>query len=201
MVAFRVIRNWILWSDISCILQFWCLIMDGMFHVAVHSITLDTIYIRQFWSAIWVWVVCRRISHRTHHQNHGHVEKDESWHPVSGLLQLSILQSKFKDYLTIFEVMDFVWIGTIAAVWEDIQEFGFCNTKASLFAAFPNACLSCLSGENMSLQKFEFWMFKVPCSAESWLFWLCSGAGLQGRRDRISTRTATCSFRMRRRMC
>jgi fatty acid desaturase len=26
---------------------------------------------------------CRRISHRTHHQNHGHVEKDESWHPVA----------------------------------------------------------------------------------------------------------------------
>ncbi|CAN6715560.1 unnamed protein product [Malus baccata var. baccata] len=24
-----------------------------------------------------------RISHRTHHQNHGHVENDESWHPVS----------------------------------------------------------------------------------------------------------------------
>ncbi|KAJ0987667.1 hypothetical protein J5N97_006023 [Dioscorea zingiberensis] len=24
-----------------------------------------------------------RISHRTHHQNHGHVEKDESWHPLS----------------------------------------------------------------------------------------------------------------------
>jgi fatty acid desaturase len=23
-----------------------------------------------------------RISHRTHHQNHGHIEKDESWHPV-----------------------------------------------------------------------------------------------------------------------
>jgi omega-3 fatty acid desaturase (delta-15 desaturase) len=23
-----------------------------------------------------------RVSHRTHHQNHGHVEKDESWHPV-----------------------------------------------------------------------------------------------------------------------
>ncbi|PWZ37023.1 Temperature-sensitive sn-2 acyl-lipid omega-3 desaturase (ferredoxin), chloroplastic [Zea mays] len=23
-----------------------------------------------------------RISHRTHHQNHGHVDKDESWHPV-----------------------------------------------------------------------------------------------------------------------
>nr|QBI71560.1 plastid omega-3 fatty acid desaturase [Arachis hypogaea] len=25
----------------------------------------------------------RRISHRTHHQNHGHVENDESWHPLS----------------------------------------------------------------------------------------------------------------------
>ncbi|KAH9574736.1 hypothetical protein CY35_01G074600 [Sphagnum magellanicum] len=24
-----------------------------------------------------------RISHRTHHQNHGHVENDESWHPIS----------------------------------------------------------------------------------------------------------------------
>ena len=23
-----------------------------------------------------------RISHRTHHQNHGHVENDESWHPI-----------------------------------------------------------------------------------------------------------------------
>jgi len=32
----------------------------------------------------------RRISHRTHHQNHGHVEKDESWHPV-GFLSLSLL--------------------------------------------------------------------------------------------------------------
>jgi acyl-lipid omega-3 desaturase len=24
-----------------------------------------------------------RVSHRTHHSNHGHVENDESWHPVS----------------------------------------------------------------------------------------------------------------------
>lgn len=35
-----------------------------------------------------------RISHRTHHQNHGHVENDESWHPLS--------ESVFKssDFLT-----------------------------------------------------------------------------------------------------
>ena len=31
---------------------------------------------------------CRRISHRTHHQNHGHVENDESWHPVSDIICL-----------------------------------------------------------------------------------------------------------------
>ena len=24
-----------------------------------------------------------RVSHRTHHANHGHVENDESWHPVN----------------------------------------------------------------------------------------------------------------------
>lgn len=24
-----------------------------------------------------------RVSHRTHHANHGHVENDESWHPVT----------------------------------------------------------------------------------------------------------------------
>lgn len=27
-----------------------------------------------------------RVSHRTHHSNHGHVENDESWHPVTKAL-------------------------------------------------------------------------------------------------------------------
>lgn len=31
-----------------------------------------------------------RISHRTHHQNHGHVEKDESWHPLPESLYRSL---------------------------------------------------------------------------------------------------------------
>ncbi|GJN31142.1 hypothetical protein PR202_gb19502 [Eleusine coracana subsp. coracana] len=31
-----------------------------------------------------------RISHRTHHQNHGHVEKDESWHPLPQKLYNSL---------------------------------------------------------------------------------------------------------------
>ncbi|KAH7286701.1 hypothetical protein KP509_32G018800 [Ceratopteris richardii] len=31
-----------------------------------------------------------RISHRTHHQNHGHVENDESWHPLCEKLYRSL---------------------------------------------------------------------------------------------------------------
>ncbi|XP_056172464.1 omega-3 fatty acid desaturase, chloroplastic-like isoform X2 [Syzygium oleosum] len=31
-----------------------------------------------------------RISHRTHHQNHGHVENDESWHPLSERIYKSL---------------------------------------------------------------------------------------------------------------
>ncbi|PKI46674.1 hypothetical protein CRG98_033016, partial [Punica granatum] len=31
-----------------------------------------------------------RISHRTHHQNHGHVENDESWHPLPEKLYKSL---------------------------------------------------------------------------------------------------------------
>lgn len=31
-----------------------------------------------------------RISHRTHHQNHGHIEKDESWHPLSEKIYKSL---------------------------------------------------------------------------------------------------------------
>jgi omega-3 fatty acid desaturase (delta-15 desaturase) len=39
--------------------------------------------------AVFEWN-CRRISHRTHHQNHGHVEKDESWHPLPERLYKSL---------------------------------------------------------------------------------------------------------------
>ena len=32
-----------------------------------------------------------RVSHRTHHQHHGHVENDESWHPVAKKLYDSMV--------------------------------------------------------------------------------------------------------------
>ncbi|XP_042027694.1 omega-3 fatty acid desaturase, chloroplastic-like [Salvia splendens] len=39
-----------------------------------------------------------RISHRTHHQNHGHVENDESWHPLSEKIykQLDFVTKKLR---------------------------------------------------------------------------------------------------------
>ncbi|KQK14478.1 omega-3 fatty acid desaturase, chloroplastic [Brachypodium distachyon] len=37
-----------------------------------------------------------RISHRTHHQNHGHVDKDESWHPLPEKLYRSLDSSTRK---------------------------------------------------------------------------------------------------------
>lgn len=33
----------------------------------------------------------RRISHKTHHNNHGHVERDESWVPVKVLMFMLLL--------------------------------------------------------------------------------------------------------------
>lgn len=34
-----------------------------------------------------------RVSHRSHHGNHGHVENDESWHPVSKRLYEKMVRS------------------------------------------------------------------------------------------------------------
>ena len=34
-----------------------------------------------------------RISHRTHHSNHGHVENDESWHPVTKSIYEKMVRS------------------------------------------------------------------------------------------------------------
>ncbi|MQL80568.1 hypothetical protein Taro_012996 [Colocasia esculenta] len=37
-----------------------------------------------------------RISHRTHHQNHGHVENDESWHPLTEKMYRRLESSTWK---------------------------------------------------------------------------------------------------------
>lgn len=42
-----------------------------------------------------------RISHRTHHQNHGHVENDESWHPLPEKIYRSLDDSTRKLRFTV----------------------------------------------------------------------------------------------------
>lgn len=49
-----------------------------------------------------------RISHRTHHTNHGHVENDESWHPITERI--------YKD-LVGFRQNDFCSCGAQFVVW------------------------------------------------------------------------------------
>ena len=36
-----------------------------------------------------------RISHRTHHANHGHVENDESWYPVTESVYKDLVRCRF----------------------------------------------------------------------------------------------------------
>jgi len=40
-----------------------------------------------------------RISHRTHHANHGHVENDESWYPTTEKLYENMVRIRFLVHL------------------------------------------------------------------------------------------------------
>ncbi|KAL5995569.1 hypothetical protein ACLOJK_025633 [Asimina triloba] len=65
-----------------------------------------------FW-ALFVLGHDWRISHRTHHQNHGHVENDESWHPLSESLFKSLDHStrtlRFKVPFPMFAYPFYLW--------------------------------------------------------------------------------------------
>jgi omega-3 fatty acid desaturase (delta-15 desaturase) len=66
--------------------MFWALFVLG--HDCGHGSFSDNVTLNNFvghmlHSAILVPYHGWRISHRTHHQNHGHVERDESWHPLT----------------------------------------------------------------------------------------------------------------------
>ncbi|XP_066360054.1 fatty acid desaturase DES3-like isoform X2 [Miscanthus floridulus] len=66
--------------------MFWALFVLG--HDCGHgsfsdSATLNSVVGHLLHSFILVPYHGWRISHRTHHQNHGHVNRDESWHPIT----------------------------------------------------------------------------------------------------------------------
>ncbi|PON86591.1 Fatty acid desaturase [Trema orientale] len=81
-------NNWVVWPLywIAQGTMFWALFVLG--HDCGHgsfssSPKLNSVMGHLLHSSILVPYHGWRISHRTHHQNHGHVENDESWHPLS----------------------------------------------------------------------------------------------------------------------
>ncbi|OUZ99111.1 Fatty acid desaturase [Macleaya cordata] len=82
------INNWVFWVFYWAAqgTMFWALFVLG--HDCGHgsfsdSQKLNSLVGHLLHSFILVPYNGWRISHRTHHQNHGHVENDESWHPLS----------------------------------------------------------------------------------------------------------------------
>ncbi|KAL0359168.1 UNVERIFIED_CONTAM: Omega-3 fatty acid desaturase, chloroplastic [Sesamum angustifolium] len=81
-------NNWVVWPLywFAQSTMFWALFVLG--HDCGHGSfssdpKLNSVVGHILHSSILVPYHGWRISHRTHHQNHGHVENDESWHPLS----------------------------------------------------------------------------------------------------------------------
>ncbi|KAF6147024.1 hypothetical protein GIB67_036743 [Kingdonia uniflora] len=95
------LNNWAVWPLYWAVqgTMFWALFVLG--HDCGHgsfsdSLTLNSVVGHFLHSAILVPYHGWRISHRTHHQNHGHVENDESWHPISEKLYKNMDESSRK---------------------------------------------------------------------------------------------------------
>lgn len=99
-------NNWVFWP-IYWVAQgtmFWALFVLG--HDCGHGSfsnnhKLNSVIGHLTHSSILVPYHGWRISHRTHHQNHGHVENDESWHPMSEKLYNTLDESTKKLRFTI----------------------------------------------------------------------------------------------------
>ncbi|XP_043722826.1 omega-3 fatty acid desaturase, chloroplastic-like isoform X1 [Telopea speciosissima] len=82
------LNNWVVWPLywLAQGTMFWAIFVLG--HDCGHgsfsnNLRLNSVVGHLLHSSILVPYHGWRISHRTHHQNHGHVENDESWHPLS----------------------------------------------------------------------------------------------------------------------
>ncbi|KAK4742579.1 hypothetical protein SAY87_000580 [Trapa incisa] len=86
--AAAYLNNWVVWPLYWAAqgTMFWALFVLG--HDCGHGSfsnnpKLNSVVGHLLHSSILVPYHGWRISHRTHHQNHGHAENDESWHPLS----------------------------------------------------------------------------------------------------------------------
>ncbi|GFZ15013.1 fatty acid desaturase 8 [Actinidia rufa] len=89
------LNNWVVWPLYWAAqgTMFWALFVLG--HDCGHGSfsnhhKLNSVVGHLLHSSILVPYHGWRISHRTHHQNHGHVENDESWHPLSEKIYKSL---------------------------------------------------------------------------------------------------------------
>ncbi|KAL1816985.1 hypothetical protein ACET3Z_019559 [Daucus carota] len=94
-VAAAYVNNWLVWPLywVAQGTMFWALFVLG--HDCGHGSfsnnpKLNSVVGHILHSSILVPYHGWRISHRTHHQNHGHVENDESWHPLPEKLYKSL---------------------------------------------------------------------------------------------------------------
>ncbi|KAE8726780.1 Omega-3 fatty acid desaturase [Hibiscus syriacus] len=88
-------NNWLVWPLywVAQGTMFWALFVLG--HDCGHgsfsnNTALNSVAGHLLHSSILVPYHGWRISHRTHHQNHGHVDNDESWHPLSEKIYKSL---------------------------------------------------------------------------------------------------------------
>ncbi|KAI5321694.1 PREDICTED: omega-3 [Prunus dulcis] len=112
------LESWYLWPVYWAAqgTMFWALFVLG--HDCGHgsfsdSRTLNSVVGHILHSAILVPYNGWRISHRTHHQNHGHVENDESWVPLTEKVYSSLHEStrkfRFRVPYPIFAYPFYLW--------------------------------------------------------------------------------------------
>ncbi|GFS39268.1 fatty acid desaturase 7 [Actinidia rufa] len=110
--------NWVVWPFywIAQGTMFWALFVLG--HDCGHGSfsdnpKLNSVFGHLLHSFILVPYHGWRISHRTHHQNHGHVENDESWVPLSEKLYKTLHVStkflRFKVPFPLFAYPFYLW--------------------------------------------------------------------------------------------
>ncbi|XP_038705526.1 omega-3 fatty acid desaturase, endoplasmic reticulum [Tripterygium wilfordii] len=139
MAAAVHFNSWYFWPIywISQGTMFWAIFVLG--HDCGHgsfseSTKLNNVVGHILHSAILVPYHGWRISHRTHHQNHGNVEKDESWVPMTESLYKSLtLRTKILRFTVPFPVLAFPMYLLYRSPGKEGSHF---NPKSSLFA--PN---------------------------------------------------------------
>lgn len=114
-----VLNSWVVWPLywVAQGTMFWALFVLG--HDCGHgsfsnSTNLNSVIGHILHSSILVPYHGWRISHRTHHQNHGHTENDESWHPLNkslyDKLEASTRYLRFKLPFPMLAYPVYLWV-------------------------------------------------------------------------------------------